>query len=323
LVCNNNGNIIESNPAVNKLLGKSIKNLHDLDEIGELIINSTENMRTTSQWHHGDKQDTLSIQLSIASIQGKVRKVVSLQSIHDQLQIKEQQAYKRLTKVLTHEIANSITPLSSLAQTCISLIPSSLSFTDDEVKQDLKLALVTLSSRTQHLREFISRFRQMSSLPKPNVASTDLLPILTRIIALYRKQASTHSIELILSVSSQQLVMLDGAQIEQVVINIVKNSLEVLAMYQAQNLNTGLTITPEIRLTLAQNCAQQYYLEIADNGPGIAKHLMDMIFVPFFTTKQEGSGIGLSLSRQIMQNHGGDLIYLIRPKGACFRCVFG
>lgn len=323
LVCDNNGIIIESNPAVNKLLGKSIKKLHDLDEIGELIINSTKNMSTTSQWHNGDKRDTLSIQLSIATIQGKTRRVVSFQSIQDQLQLKEQQAYKRLTKVLTHEIANSITPLSSLAQTCISLLPSSLNFTDDEEKQDLKLALVTLSSRTQHLREFINRFRQMSSLPKPNVTPTDLIPILTRIIALYRQQASTHSIEVILNVSSQQLVMLDSAQMEQVVINLVKNSLEVLSMYQAQNFNTGLAITPEITLTLAQNNAQQYYLEVADNGPGIAEHVMDMIFVPFFTTKQEGSGIGLSLSRQIMQNHGGDLIYLTRPKGACFRCVFG
>nr|WP_328698897.1 HAMP domain-containing sensor histidine kinase [Colwellia sp. 20A7] len=76
-------------------------------------------------------------------------------------------------------------------------------------------------------------------------------------------------------------------------------------------------------LTVAQNNAQQLYIEVADNGTGIAEHVIEMIFVPFFTTKQQGSGIGLSLSRQIMINHGGDLVYLTRPQGACFRCIFG
>jgi Signal transduction histidine kinase involved in nitrogen fixation and metabolism regulation len=91
--------------------------------------------------------------------------VISLQSIHDQLQLKEQQAYKRLTKVLTHEIANSITPLSSLAQTCTALLPNELSFDDQEDKQDLQLALTTLASRTEHLGEFIAQFKKVSSLP--------------------------------------------------------------------------------------------------------------------------------------------------------------
>ncbi|MBE0364587.1 hypothetical protein PULV_a2310 [Pseudoalteromonas ulvae UL12] len=323
LVCDDDGEVIESNPAVFKLLGQSINHLNKLGAIGELLLASDTNLRTTSQWQSGEQLDTLSIQLSIATIQGKNRRVISIQSIHDQLQHKEQQAYKRLTKVLTHEVANSITPLASLAHTCTTLLPESLQFNDQEDKQDLQLALNTIASRTQHLGEFIARFRQISRLPAPNLHPTDLAPMLERVIALHQQQASKHGITLTQQTETQQLVMLDASQVEQVLINLVKNALEVLIQQQQTKQPSELAPEAAIRLTLGQNTAQQYYLEVADTGPGIAEHVVEMIFVPFFTTKQHGSGIGLSLSRQIMLNHGGDLIYLAKEQGACFRCVFG
>ncbi|TMP03244.1 histidine kinase [Pseudoalteromonas sp. S3178] len=321
LVCDDNGKVIESNPAVSRLLGKSCQNLRELGAIGELILNASNNIRSTTYWQNGEQHDTLSIQLSIAEIQGKVRRVISLQSIHNQLQLKEQQAYKRLTKVLTHEIANSITPLSSLADTCSNLMPQELCFIDNEDKQDLQLALNTLASRTAHLGDFIARFRQVSSLPKPNLAPENLADMLTRIVALHQQQARVQHTHIEQSIKSQQLVMLDGSQIEQVLVNLIKNALEVLKASQKYAAKSA--IEPIIEISLAQNTSQQLYIEISDNGPGISEHVIDMIFVPFFTTKQQGSGIGLSLSRQIMLNHGGDLIYIQKPQGACFRCVFG
>lgn len=321
LVCDDNGKVIESNPAVSRLLGKSCQNLHELGAIGELILNASNNIRNTTYWQNGEQHDTLSIQLSIAEIQGKVRRVVSLQSIHNQLQLKEQQAYKRLTKVLTHEIANSITPLSSLADTCSNLMPQELCFINSEDKQDLQLALNTLASRTAHLGDFIARFRQVSSLPRPDLAPANLANILARIVALHQQQAHQQQTHIKLSIKSQQLVMLDSSQIEQVLVNLIKNALE--ALKASQKYAAKSAIEPIIEISLAQNTSQQFYIEISDNGPGISEHVVDMIFVPFFTTKQQGSGIGLSLSRQIMLNHGGDLIYVQKPQGACFRCVFG
>lgn len=321
LVCDDNGKVIESNPAVSKLLGKSFQHLHELGAVGELILNAEHNIRSTTYWQNGEQHDTLSIQLSIAEIQGKVRRVVSLQSIHDQLQLKEQQAYKRLTKVLTHEIANSITPLSSLADTCSHLLPQELCFDELEDKQDLQLALSTLASRTAHLGDFIARFRQVSSLPKPNLAPANLADMLSRIVALHRQPARDQQTHIELSIKNQQLVMLDSSQIEQVLVNLIKNALEVLK--SSQKYNTENAAQARVEISLAQNASQQLYVEISDNGPGISEHVVDMIFVPFFTTKQQGSGIGLSLSRQIMLNHGGDLIYVQKPQGACFRCVFG
>jgi len=329
IVCDAQGNIIESNPAVARLLGKSAIHLNELSHIGTLILAAEKNVHSTVQWLHGEQQDTLTLQVSIADIQGQTRKIVTLQSIHELLLNKEQQAYKRLTHVLTHEVANTITPLASIAQTCQGLIPKSLSFSDEENKQDLTLALNTLAARTQYLGEFIASFRQISNLPMPNLVPTQLTTILARIEMLHREQLSECNTILTIDIQNQQLVMLDSAQIEQVLINLIKNAVEAVKSYNNQKdiLKRGLpgnsALQSQISLTVAQNSAKQLYIEVADNGAGISEHVIEMIFVPFFTTKQQGSGIGLSLSRQIMINHGGDLVYLTREQGACFRCLFG
>ena len=319
------GNIIESNPAVAKLLGKSVGHLNDLSHIGTIILAAQKSLQSTVQWKHGEQEDTLTLQVSIAEIQGKELKIVTLQSIHELLLNKEQQAYKRLTHVLTHEVANTITPLASIAQTCKSLIPKNLNFVDEESKQDLTLALNTLASRTQYLGEFIASFRQISSLPLPNLVTTQLATILTRIEILHRQQLNECNTTLSIDIQNKQLVMLDSAQIEQVFINLIKNAIEAVKSYSNQQLSLqkDYVVDNQISLTVGQNKAQQLYVEVADNGAGIGEHVIDMVFVPFFTTKRQGSGIGLSLSRQIMINHGGDLVYLSRAKGACFRCIFG
>jgi len=325
MVCDAKGKIIESNPAVARLLGKRIKHLNELNHIGTMISNTDKQLHSTVQWKNGEQQDTLTLQVSIAEIQGQVRKVVTLQSIHELLLNKEQQAYKRLTQVLTHEVANTITPLASLAQTCQGLIPQTLSFSDEEHKQDLHLALTTLAARTEYLGDFIASFRQVSSLPLPDLLPTQIVPILDRLTRLHQQQLSANNIVLDVSIQHQQLVMLDSGQIEQVLINLMTNAIDALSISTAQQ-NEGKQNVHQpgkITLTVGQNSSQQLYIEVADNGLGIAAHVVDMIFVPFFSTKQHGSGIGLSLSRQIMVNHGGDLVYITRKHGACFRCIFG
>ena len=319
VVCDASGKVIESNPAVARLLGKPVRTLADLDEIGQLIDDSNENLRTTVQWHQGEQQDTLSMQLSVAEIQGQIRKVITLHSIRDQLLSREQQAYKRLTKVLTHEVANSITPLASIAETARGLLPADLSFRDEESKEDLALALDTLGSRTRHLGEFIESFRQISKLPRPNLAPAPLAPLLERLPVLFGQQLKSHRITLELDIRCQPLVMIDSAQIEQVLINLLQNAIEAVQTA----INQGSDTSGRLILTLAQNGARQLYIDVADNGTGIADHVAEMIFVPFYTTRPQGSGIGLSLSRQIMLNHGGDLLLQPRDRGACLRCLFG
>ena len=142
---------------------------------------------------------------------------------------------------------------------------------------------------------------------------------------LHRQQLVECDTKLTIDIQSQQLVMLDSAQIEQVLINLIKNAIESIKSQRNQQLKLvdNYVVNNHISITVAQNNAQQLYVEVADNGSGIGEHVIEMIFVPFFTTKRQGSGIGLSLSKQIMLNHGGDLVYITRAKGGCFRCIFG
>lgn len=317
LVVDDNDNILHKNPASERLLGHLTDNINPLAKLGELISQAKTSQRVTLSWQNGEHSDTLSVHISCCEIQGKSLKVVSIQSIYQALIAKEQQAYKQLTRVLTHEVANSITPLASLAETAIGLLPDKLLFTDSEDKDDLYEALNTLANRTSHLSAFIKSFHQITSLPKPNLIEINLPHLIEGVLSLFKSQAKAENITLIWQDQTSSLVMADGAQLEQAMINIIKNAIEAISTSQQK----------EITLRLYQsnlNSRQQVLLDIEDSGPGIAPHVIEQVFVPFFTTKKQGSGIGLSLSRQIMIQHGGDLNYIDKEKnGACFRLAFG
>ncbi|KZN57284.1 sensor histidine kinase [Pseudoalteromonas luteoviolacea] len=317
LICDDQGQIIEQSAAVTKQLGLKVEHLDAIannnPKIVEFIKNTSKNSRQTFSWQKNELHDTLYIQVSTLWIQAKLYKVITLQSIKEQLNAKEQDAYKQLTKVLTHEVANSITPLTSMAQTCIALLPDSLSFDEEEDKQDLHLALSTLASRSAHLSEFIQEFRKLSSLPAPQLATVELGELLKNIKQLFCLQHT--NVTFIIEASDNTLCVLDTNQIEQVLINLCKNAVEALEI--------GDQTAPKVTLKVLKNDDDKLCVDIIDNGPGITEQAQTMMFVPFFTTKQQGSGIGLSLSRQIMLQHGGELLYLSQPQGACFRCVFG
>lgn len=317
LVVDDNDNILHKNPASERLLGHLTSNISSLAKLGELISKTKISQRVTLSWQSGEHSDTLSVHISCCEIQGESLKVVSIQSIYQALIAKEQQAYKQLTRVLTHEVANSITPLASLAETAIGLLPDKLLFTDSEDKDDLYEALNTLANRTSHLSAFIKSFHQITSLPKPNLIEINLPHLIEGVLSLFKSQVKAEKIKLIWQDQSSSLIMADGAQLEQAMINIIKNAIEAISTSQQK----------EITLRLYQsnlNSRQQVLLDIEDSGPGIASHVVEQVFVPFFTTKNKGSGIGLSLSRQIMIQHGGDLNYIDKEKsGACFRLAFG
>lgn len=320
LVCDQTGEVIESNPAASRLLGTSIKQLSQLPQLTAIFSETDKNFSTKMSWRYGDKLDTLSVHVSFANILGQPHRIITLNSIHDVLLSQEQLSYKNLTHVLTHEVANSITPLASIAETCQSIMPSSLSFNNDEHKQDLHLALKTLVSRTQHLGDFIEGFRQVSKLPSPDLSPNALQPIVEQTLLLLNEQITTNNIVVELMINNSPLVMIDKGQVEQVLINLIKNAIEALTTSHAPSQQLA---TKTIALTLTNNTSGQLYLDVFNNGATIPEHVANMMFVPFYTTKQSGSGIGLSLSKQIMINHGGDLMYLPQDDGTRFRCIFG
>jgi len=323
LVIDDNDQIVQHNPASEKLLGNingQFANLNELGALGAFIQTATKSCRATLPFQHDKHPDTLSVHISCCKIQGKSLKLVSLQSIYQALVTKEQQAYKRLTRVLTHEVANSITPLSSLAETATTLLPSTLEFEEQEDKDDLALALNTIASRTEHLSKFIKSFHKITALPQPQLSQINPNSLIENVMRLFQSQAKKDNIMFNLQSQSNCLLMADAAQVEQVLINLINN-----AFYAVNgNTNKDKTSTKKVSLRLWQPSNQQLSLDVSDNGSGIATHIIEQIFVPFFTTKQQGSGIGLSLSKQIMLNHGGDLNY-IKPsdkQGTCFRLTF-
>ncbi|WP_091982853.1 sensor histidine kinase [Pseudoalteromonas denitrificans] len=313
LVIDDTGEIIQSNPASERLLGKLPKNIKQHTQLETLINDMQNQKKSTLDWYYGEQSDVLSVHLSQAHIQDKQLKIISIQSIYNALQAKEQQAYKRLTKVLTHEIANSITPMASLANTSLDLMPKNLTFNDEEDKHDLSFALQTLANRSQHLSDFIASFKQISNLASPQLTSVNLAHIIEQVITLFKQQATQNKVNISFCSTQNTLMMIDVSQIEQVLINLIKNSFEAIEKKE----------TKKITLKLKQNHLNQVLLDITDSGDGINEHASNMIFVPFFTTKQQGSGIGLSLAHHIMVQHGGDLAYIDKPDvGACFRLTF-
>jgi two-component system nitrogen regulation sensor histidine kinase NtrY len=207
-------------------------------------------------------------------------------------------------------------PMVSLAQTSQALVPDTLVFSSDEDKQDLLLALSAIARRGEHLGTFINRFAQVSQLPDPVLQRIEINALLTQVLALYQHH-KTVQIERE-NAKQEYWLMADPAQIEQVMVNLLKNGFE------------AVTDSAEKKIVISLHYSElsQLVIDIADSGQGVEPYVQASIFIPFFTTKKAGSGIGLSLSKQVMVNHGGDLIYVDKSAqqqgltGACFRLVF-
>ncbi len=324
LICNEAGDLTEQSPAAARLLGIKAQSLAELQPSLRTLIAQTQagTSRGSCVWQRGEQPDTLSVVVSCAVIAGAPIKIITLQSVQQLLNLREQQAYSRLTKVLTHEVANSITPLSSLAASCLTLLPNSLCFEQAEDKADLALALGTLSTRAAHLGAFIQDFRQVAALPMPQLQPVQLGVLVQRLLPLFSAELAQANIQLQFESSQEHTVLLDAGQIEQVLINLVKNAIEAIQQ-QATQANAMQQPCGQIWLTIGADSDSQLRLDVRDNGPGISPEAAAMIFVPFFTTKRQGSGIGLALARQIMLNHGGDLLTVPTPDGACFRLLLG
>jgi len=332
IIYRRNGEVIEQSSAAARLLGQRFDTLTLADAgLSRILLAENPRRHQTVPFFRGEQTDTLAVLIDSLQLAGELVFIATLQSIHEPLNAREQEAYLKLTRVLTHEIANSITPMASIAQSCMHLLPETLAFASAEDKADLKVALQTLDRRTKHLVEFISNFRQVSAVPKPMLRNQSLAEVVAQVYKLWQSQCQTLGIDLQLQLRDNRAVPHDDAQIGQVLINLVKNAVEALQQQRQQPLvaETTANTAPEsnraasIQLTLAPLSDHQTMIEVRDNGPGITAEAAAMIFVPFFTTKPAGSGIGLALARQIMRQHGGDVVYLHTGAGACFRLIFG
>ena len=237
--------------------------------------------------------------------QGKERLLISLKNIHSVLERNEMEAWQKLIRVLTHEIMNSITPIISLSETLSERgIPNQL--TEKEYAVMLQ-AMQTIHRRSKGLLGFVENYRRLTRIPEPvctQVPARELFADLKKLFPaeIFHFRQPDASLTL----------WIDRTQIEQVLINLLKNARE--ACFRKSDARI------EIELTQA---AEGSILTVSDNGEGILPDVIDKIFVPFFTTKPSGSGIGLSLCKQIMNLHGGTIsVRSEKGAGSCFTLVF-
>jgi nitrogen fixation/metabolism regulation signal transduction histidine kinase len=302
--------VIQSNPKSKQLIGNVGKITPALGQFAEFIIASRATRRGVVTVTLGSSSDSFSVQVSCTQIDGKALKLITFQSINQALTSREYQAYNGLTKVITHEVLNSITPMKSLSQTALNILEQEQ--TPIEIER-LKFAMEKIVSRSTQLTSFIESFKLISSLPKLLLKPTSISKLVKNIISLHEGIIEQEGVEIVFHDKANYTCLLDPVQIDLCIMNVLKN-----AIYAASKSDVK-----KINIHLYEDDRAQLLMDIEDFGLGIEEHVVEHIFIPFFSTKSDGSGIGLSLSKQIMNAHGGDLLYVEKPqKGALFRIIF-
>lgn len=304
------------NTAAKRLLGSNrLDNLRKLDpEYGPLVEKLYHLEPGQNSLFKFDKPSE-SMQLSIYATEFKMRdkniKLVSMQNIRSELGQREMQAWQQLVRVLTHEIMNSVTPISSLASTVGEMLETGNGRSGDmgrqrdtETVNDIRTAITTIEKRSRGLLSFVDTYRKLTRIPTPKYQVISVRELFERIMQLMGSLPDADRIEFAVRVEPQNLQLnVDPDLIEQVLLNLIKNAVQ------------ALDGQPEARIELSGSIDSLGIglIQVTDNGPGIEKDVMEKIFVPFYSSKSDGSGIGLNISRQIMHLHKGDLTAFSDP----------
>lgn len=302
---NKQGDVQIINSAAKKLIGiESLNSIFELSNVSPKLVESLVKLKTGGSalveiLNEGSKTQ-LSIYVIELILRGEEFKLVSVQNIQSELEEKEMDAWQNLIRVLTHEIMNSVTPLSSLANTVeVNLVDN---IEDDvpiekEELEDIYLAVQTIKRRSEGLIHFVSDFRNLTKIPEPKLLDVEIRKVLEHINTLLKHEMKSKGIDLIINISPLDLVFkIDKELIDQVLINLLQNAMHALEERDDEKV---------ILINAFVNEYGRPSLIIRDNGSGIDEEALNKIFIPFFTTKKQGSGIGLSLTKQIMRKHGG------------------
>lgn len=304
IVYNENGNIILSNDAARNLLDyESLTHINQLMRIDKNLYTAIKELQPGDQKlvsFTGKKQiQQLSVKSTLFKTARENLLLVAFHDVKNEMEVKELESWIKLIRVLTHEIMNSVAPITSLSETILQYyndlngnMPS-----EKVIKNTIK-GLEVINERGAGLISFVENYRKLTRIPPPEKKPVSLEQLLDNTLTLINTSPPGNNIPITSEVAPPDLqVLADKKQISQVLINLVKNSVEAL-----KDMPEG---TIKIKASLTETGRVQ--ITVADNGPGIPEELMDKIFIPFFTAKESGTGIGLSLSRQIMLMHGGTL----------------
>jgi nitrogen fixation/metabolism regulation signal transduction histidine kinase len=230
--------------------------------------------------------------------------IIAFQDIRSEIEQKEIEAWHNVIRILAHEMLNSFTPVSSLASTIKSMTEPdeegkwNLNQLDEEDLHDINVAASTIKKRSDGLLEFVKDYRTISNVPVPQMKLVNVKQFLTDMKVLMSAAANEAEVDIKMNpIPANASILIDTKLIEQVLINLINNSLHALEGITNPTITMGCIVEPSKTI-----------VTLSDNGKGIEEKILNQIFIPFYTTKKHGSGIGLSLSKNIMKKHGGNLL---------------
>lgn len=263
------------------------------------------------------KQVILSVTSRHIVFKNRNLKLVAFHDVSSELAVKEAETWQKLLRVLTHEISNSAIPLSTLSSFIYEMMSAAnadMRKLSDEDRQDVMTSLKTIEERSRSLKEFVTNFRSVNQVPEPDLQRMSVKVMVDEIYSLFKKEADKESISFILSdFKASYTILADKNLTMQVMINIVKNAIEAMGnMKDHKTLSIGV-----------QKVGRYLNVSVCDTGCGIAPDDLEQVFIPFFSTKKGGSGIGLSISQQIMQKQKGDIsVRSVMGRGTEFVLTF-
>lgn len=299
------------NNTAKKLLNvASLRNIKHLRSLSEELVETLLHLKTGEKAlvkvGSIEEMQQLAIYATEFRLRDRQYTLASIQNIHRELEEKEMEAWQNMIRVLTHEIMNSITPISSLASTARDLIttsrnrtsPSALSEVDTENLEDIHSSLETIHKRSEGLLHFVQSYRNLTLIPKPSFKIVRVRELFERVKQLMENRIHEEGIDFFTSIDPDSLeITADPELIEQVLINLAVNALDALKGVEG----------PRIDLISQMDARGRVLVKVIDNGAGIVPEAVEKIFIPFYTTKKRGSGIGLSLAKQIMRLHDGTI----------------
>ena len=324
LICfNNSGKVFLFNQAAAVLFRKAkVESLEPLKSIHPTLHQLMVNLRAGQREVIRINRDGELLQLSVHVTEFRVRKekfkLVSLQNIRHELEEQELDSWQKLIRVLTHEIMNSVTPVSSLSSAINEMLTDekgrrrALGTISWDDLDDMYSSLETIEERSKGLLSFVADYKNLTRLPQPMFEDIAVEFLLNHMHSLFKKDMAREDINYQVQVPAHQMsICIDSMMIQQVLINLIKNAMEAVKEREKKSI-----------ILSADSRNEKVIIRVRDNGKGIDDEDLEKVFIPFYTTKKKGSGIGLSLSKQIMRLHKGSIHFQSDDSGTVFNIEF-
>lgn len=308
IICfDDSGKILTMNRAAGQCLGvKPLEQLEELDRqqsgLGSRMLLMHPGTESTETLQHGGKSIQLTIHHSQINLKKERVHIIALNDISMQMEEQEILSWKKLIRVINHEIMNSMTPIITLAMAIRRKLSDGAkaklaSELTEETLEDAIQSASIIEERSIGLVQFIERYKKLTALPPMKIESFQAGDLFEKMEQLFKEELRAKGISLKRTPQCNIELEGDRQMLEQVLINLIKNALDAMGSHE----------DPEIELSCYKDSNNHICLAVGDNGEGIPKDKLEQVFVPFFTTREEGSGIGLSLCRQIIRLHDGQI----------------